>query len=72
MQSAAIKSVLGEIELIYVDLDADPELAKAYGVKTIPDIFLIDHEGMVVDRLRKFEGADPFLKRLQIILRRRQ
>ncbi len=51
-----------------VDLDQFPSLAKAYRVTSIPDVFFVDQNGMVVDRLKKFEGADLFVKRLEKLL----
>ena len=62
-----VKALEG-IELIYVDLDESPELAAVYGVKSIPDVFFIDADGYIVDRLRKFEAAGPFLARLEKLL----
>ena len=64
MEHTDVAKVLGSMEVIYVDLDKHPSLAKAYGVKSIPDVFFVDAEGFVVDRLRKFEAKAPFLKRL--------
>ena len=53
------------VEVIYVNLDEHPELAKVYGVSSIPDVFFIDAEGQVVDRLKAFEEPEPFIERLQ-------
>ncbi len=52
------------VEVIFVDLDQHPALAKAYGVSSIPDVFFVDEEGMVTDRLRTFEEPTPFLERI--------
>jgi thioredoxin:protein disulfide reductase len=60
-----VAKALEGVEVIFVDLDKHPELAKSFGVKSIPDVFFIDAKGAVVDRLRKFEAAKPFLKRLE-------
>lgn len=64
MQHADVAKVLDRMEVIYVDLDAHPSLAKAYGVTTIPDVFFVDSKGAIVDRLKKFEATAPFLRRL--------
>lgn len=64
LAAAAVQEALSEVELIFVDLDEYPEIAKAYNVKSIPDVFFIDSAGMVVDRLRNFEAVEPFLARL--------
>ena len=59
----AVAKALEEVQLIYVDLDKYPKLAEGYGVKLIPDVFFIDREGSVVDRLRRFEKPGPFIIR---------
>ena len=53
------------VEVIFVNLDEHPELAKAYAVSSIPDVFFVDAQGSVVDRLKAFEEPEPFIKRLQ-------
>ncbi len=65
LEAPAVKDALVGVELIFVDLDAHPSLAKAYGVKSIPDVFFVSKKGLVVDRLRNFEGAGLFLQRLK-------
>lgn len=52
------------VEVIFVDLDEHPMLAEAYDVSSVPDIFLVDGNGLVTDRLRRFEGPDEFLTRI--------
>ncbi len=64
LANAAVSKALKGIEVIYVDLDENPALAEAYKVKSIPDVFFIDAEGYIVDRLQTFEKAEPFLVRL--------
>ena len=32
---------------------------------SVPDVFFIDEEGYIFDRLKKFEEAKPFLARLK-------
>jgi len=57
--------VLSAIELIYVDLDKYPTLGEAYGVAAIPDVFLIDSSGRIVDRMQEFVPPKAFVTRLQ-------
>ncbi len=64
MEQKDVAMVLAAMEVIFVDLDLYPNLAKAYRVTTIPDLFFVDGDGFVVDRLREFEAAAPFLQRL--------
>jgi thioredoxin-like negative regulator of GroEL len=57
--------VLSAIELIYVDLDKYPTLGEAYGVVAIPDLFLIDSSGRIVDRMQEFVPPKTFVTRVQ-------
>lgn len=59
-----VAAALEGVEVIFVDLDEYPSLAAAYDVSSIPDVFFIDSEGNVTDRLRAFEGPEKFLVRL--------
>ena len=59
-----VKQLAGA-EVIYVNLDEHPGLAEIYGVSSIPDVFFVNAEGRVVDRLKAFEGPEPFLERVQ-------
>lgn len=58
-----VKALEG-VEIIYVDLDQHPGLAKAYRVTSIPDVFFVNSEGQVTDRLMAFEEPKPFLTRV--------
>jgi thioredoxin len=60
-----VAKALEGFEVILVNLDQHPELAKAYGVNSIPDVFFVDVAGRVVDRLKAFEAPGPFLDRLR-------
>ena len=64
LANAQVEKALASIEVIMVDLDKEPQLAEAFGVKSIPDVFFVDREGIVVDRLQKFELPAAFLERL--------
>ncbi|MCZ6652046.1 MAG: thioredoxin family protein [Planctomycetota bacterium] len=57
--------VFSAIELIYVDLDKYPALGEAYGVVAIPDVFLIDRSGRIVDRMQKFVPPKAFVARVR-------
>ena len=57
--------VLSAIELIYVDLDKYPALGEAYGVVAIPDVFLIDSAGRIVDRMQNFVPPKAFVTRVR-------
>ncbi len=59
---------LADVQLVFIDVDQHPELAKAYQVRAIPDVFFIDRQGLVVDRLTNFEPAAAFLVRLEQLL----
>jgi len=64
LSNSTVRKRLVKWEVVYVDLDKHPTLAKAYDVHSIPDVFLVDADGMIRDRLRKFEGPSEFLNRL--------
>ena len=64
MADPKVAKALEGVEVIFVDLDKHPELAKAYAVKSIPDVFFVNTDGLIVDRLKKFEEAAPFLERI--------
>jgi len=59
-----VARALEGVEIIFVDLDQHPELAEAYGVTSIPDVFFVDRAGNVTDRLMTFEEPGPFLERV--------
>ena len=60
-----VAKVPESIQLIYVDLDKYPALGTVYGVESVPDVFFINREGFVVDRLHNFEPPEAFLVRLR-------
>ena len=68
LSDPGVAEALGDIEIVYINLDDHAELGKAFGVTTIPDVFFIDPDGVIVDRLRKFEDIVPFKKRLTSLL----
>lgn len=59
---------LQQVQLIEVDLDQHPTLGEAFGVTTVPDLFFVDGEGFIVDRLGQFESPTQFLARLDRLL----
>jgi len=62
-----VAKLLEKVQLVFVDLDKYPALGKAFGVKTMPDVFLIDQNGMIVDRLHNFVPPADFLVRLKML-----
>jgi thiol-disulfide isomerase/thioredoxin len=66
-----VRALIG-VELIYVDLDKHPELAEAFKVTSIPDVFFVNSEGLIVDRLKAFEEPEPFLKRVDAMIGKTQ
>ena len=65
-----VAKLLRDIEVVFVDLDKHPELAGAYGVVSVPDVFFVDKAGVITDRLRKFESAADFERRLKSFWRK--
>jgi thioredoxin-like negative regulator of GroEL len=66
-----VAKLLARVEMVFVDLDKFPALGKSYGVESVPDVFLIDRDGMIVDRLQDFEPPADFLVRLKKLLAER-
>ncbi len=69
LENAEVSKALKEVRVIHVDLDEHPNLAKSYGVTTIPDVAFINRDGIIVDRLQDFEEPGPFLSRLKRLTR---
>jgi len=65
-----VRRRLQQVRLIEVDLDQYPTLGDAFGVTTVPDLFFIDREGLIVDRLGQFEAPAQFLARIDKLLSR--
>lgn len=63
-----VAKLLDKVQLVYVDLDKYPSLGMAFGVKSVPDVFLIDREGIIVDRFHNFVPPDDFRVRLERLL----
>lgn len=70
LADAGVKKLLDVVELVYVDLDEHPQLGKLWGVSSVPDIFLVAPDGRVIDRLRRYEEAEPFKIRLDAAIRK--
>ena len=63
-----VTPLLEQCEVIYVDLDENPELGEFYGVTVVPDVFLINREGVVVGRFQNFEPPERFRQRVLALL----
>ena len=63
-----VKPLLQQCQVIFVDLDEHPKLAEFYGVAAVPDVFMINRDGLVVDRFQDFEPPERFLKRVNALL----
>lgn len=59
-----MKEALGSVELVKIDLDEHPELARVYGIASVPHLILADADGRIIDRVVKYEGPEAFLRRL--------
>ncbi|KAA3611871.1 MAG: thioredoxin [Planctomycetota bacterium] len=65
LSDAGVAQALDGFIVVEIDTDEFPSLADTYGISTVPDIFLIDAEGVVVERLREFEPPEQFLQRVR-------
>ena len=63
-----VARLLEQAQVVFVDLDVYPKLGKAYAVESVPDVFLIDRNGFIVDRIRNFEPPATFAKRVGHLL----
>jgi len=63
-----VAKLLDKVQLVFIDLDKYPALGTAFGVASVPDVFLIDRNGMIVDRLHNFVPPAEFLVRLKRLL----
>jgi len=63
-----VAKLLDEVQLVFVDLDKYPALGTAFGVESVPDVFLIDRKGMIVDRMHNFVPPVNFAVRLNRLL----
>ncbi len=63
-----VAKLLNKVQLVFVDLDKYPALGTAFSVESVPDLFLIDRKGMIVDRLHHFGPPEAFLVRLRRLL----
>ncbi len=63
-----VAKLLEKVQLVFVDLDKYPALGTAFGVESVPDVFLIDRKGVIVDRLHNFVPPADFLVRLKRLL----
>ncbi|MFT5199992.1 MAG: thioredoxin-like negative regulator of GroEL [Planctomycetota bacterium] len=45
------------VQVLYVNIDEHPRRAMTYGVKSIPNLFYIQTEGHIVERLKSWLGV---------------
>ncbi|MCH7591348.1 MAG: hypothetical protein IH989_01020, partial [Planctomycetes bacterium] len=55
----------GNVMGVRATLDEYPALGEVYRVDSVPDVFLIDRDGFIIDRLHNFEPPAAFAKRLK-------
>ena len=68
LDAPEVAKLLAKVQVVFVDLDKHPDLGKAYGVVSVPDLFFVDTDGYIADRLQQFEPPDAFLLRLKRLL----
>ena len=68
LESPLVAPLLARVEFLPIDLDAEPELGKFYGVSSIPCVLFVDSQGKVVDRRIGFEPPKEFQMRLRRLL----
>ncbi len=60
--------LIARFEAVQVDVDEKPEVAKEYGVRSIPDVRILDAKGQEIDRFVGYSGAEATVQRLQEVL----
>lgn len=63
-----VAKLLEKVHLVFVDLDKYPAMGTVFGVESVPDVFLIDRMGMIVDRLHNYVSPADFIVRLKRLL----
>lgn len=63
-----VAKLLEQVELIHVDVDRNPDLAKAFDVRSVPNVLFINRGGYIIDRLGNFEPPAAFRDRLRRLL----
>jgi len=61
------KQYAGKVEVYKVDVDQEPELAREFGIRSIPT-FLLVKEGEVVDRISGAHPKGRFVDRIERLL----
>jgi thioredoxin-related protein len=57
--------ILDDYIYVYIDIDERQDLKKEYAVKNIPDIMILDHEGIETKRIVGYKSLDHFRKWLE-------
>ena len=68
----AVKKLLEGALLVLIDVDEHSAIARAWGVKSVPDVVFLSPDGRVLDRLHGFEGPVAFAKRLRNAIARHE
>lgn len=60
-----VKLIASNFELLKIDVDEDPEAAEDLNVKGIPDVWILDGDGLILARENRYMDPDEFLAVLQ-------
>jgi thioredoxin-like negative regulator of GroEL len=63
--NAEVNQILEGYVQVKVDIDADKELAKQYGIESIPNMFIMDGNGKVVYTFSGYHDAEKLKRELQ-------
>ena len=61
LEDAAVKQALSEYNVYTLDADKDKELARKYGVRSIPAYFLVKSDGTVVNKDLGYKTPSQFI-----------
>ncbi len=57
------------VEVVTIDVDKQWQLARQYGVRSLPTLLLIGPEGTVLERLTGFQNREDLLYRCEHLMR---
>jgi thioredoxin-related protein len=63
-----VKEYLKDFILVKLNISANRELGRSFGVKGIPSLFVVDSEGKQVGSIVGYRDAEKFLKAMKEIM----
>ena len=66
-----VRAFFDKEQAIFLEIDTDvhPEIAKQFGVKSLPEIVIMTPQGRSAERLKDFQDAETFLTALRNVIK---